>query len=47
LLYDRELHDRLLQEVLAADSDQPGYVLLNTLAKEQARKLLANADTYF
>lgn len=47
LLYDRELHDRLLQEVLAADGDQPGYVLLNTLAKEQARKLLANADTYF
>ncbi|NLC71615.1 MAG: hypothetical protein GX751_09695 [Desulfuromonadaceae bacterium] len=47
LLYDRELHDRLLREVLAAEGDLPGYTLLNMLAKEQARKLLESADNYF
>lgn len=46
-LYDRELHDRLLQEVLAADPRQPGLTLFNTLAQEEARELLAGADEYF
>ncbi len=47
LLYERELHDRLLQEVLAADPYQDGYTLSNVLAKEQAAALLAEADDYF
>jgi len=47
LLYDRELHDRLLGEVLASKGDIPGYILLNRLAKEQAEKLLESADDYF
>lgn len=47
LLFDRPLHDRLLKEVLAADVAQPGLTLSNTLAQEQARKLLAGADAYF
>jgi len=46
-LYDRELHDRLLEEVLAADPVQPGLTLFNTLAQEEAQLLLASADEYF
>lgn len=46
-LYDRELHDRLLGEVVAADPYQPGYTLFNTLAQRQARTLLDSADEYF
>ena len=47
LLYERELHDRLLNEVLAADPYQEGYILSNILAREQAATLLAGADDYF
>ncbi len=46
-LYDRELHDRLLNEVVDADPVQQGYTLFNTLAQEDARELLASADDYF
>jgi hypothetical protein len=46
-LYDRELHDRLLNEVLAADPVYPGLTLFNTLAQEEAQELLATADDYF
>lgn len=47
LLYERELHDRLLNEVMAADPYEDGYTLSNVLAKEQAAALLAEADDYF
>ena len=47
LLYERELHDQLLNEVIAADPYQDGYTLSNVLAKEQAAVLLAEADDYF
>jgi len=47
MLYDRELHDRLLTQVLAADPHVPGLVLQNTLAQERARELMADADAYF
>jgi len=47
LLYDRELHDRLLNEVMAADHAHDGFTLSNVLAKEQAKVLLAEADDYF
>lgn len=47
LLYERELHDQLLNEVIAADPYQDGYTLSNVLAKEQAAILLAEADDYF
>ncbi|HET6564724.1 MAG TPA: TRAP transporter TatT component family protein [Xanthomonadales bacterium] len=46
-LYERDLHDRLLQEVLAADPKQRGYTLFNTLAQDNATELLASADDYF
>lgn len=47
VLYERELHDRLLNEVLAANPDQSGFVLSNVMAQEEAVKLLAEADDYF
>jgi len=47
LVYDRELHDQLLNEVLQADPRQPGYTLFNMLAQRQAAELLASADDYF
>ena len=47
LVYDRELHDRLLTEVLEAEASAPGYTLFNTLAKRDARELLAGAEEYF
>ena len=47
LLYERELHDRLLNEVMAADPYHEGFTLGNVLAKEEAALLLAEADDYF
>ena len=47
LLYERELHDRLLNEVLAANPDKDGYTLTNVMAQEEAQTLLAEADDYF
>lgn len=46
-MYDRALHDRLLEEVLAANPEQPGLTLFNTLAQEEAVELLASANDYF
>lgn len=47
LLYERELHDQLLNEVVNADPYQDGFVLSNVMAQEEASKLLAEADEYF
>lgn len=47
LMYDRPLHDRLLREVLRADTKAEGFTLFNTLAKEEAKKLLKSAEEYF
>lgn len=47
LMYDRELHDRLLTEVLEADPYVDGLTLSNMLAQDDARTLLADADDYF
>jgi len=47
LVYDRELHDRLLNEVMLAEVKQPGLTLFNRLAQSQAAELLASADEYF
>ncbi len=47
LMYDRELHDRLLNEVLAADPDQHGLTLSNILAQDDAVIMLEEADDYF
>ncbi len=47
LMFDRELHDRLLREVLAADPAVPGLTLINTVAQRRAKELLDSADEYF
>jgi hypothetical protein len=47
MAFDRDLHDRLLHEVLGADPDVPGYALSNTLAQKKAQELLDSADDYF
>jgi hypothetical protein len=47
LVFDRELHDRLLKEVVAADPRLPGLTLINVVAQRQATELLESADEYF
>jgi len=50
LLFNRELHDRLLKEVLAADISDDAHDedrLMNVLAKQKAKTLLETADDYF
>jgi hypothetical protein len=47
LLYERELHDELLNEVMAADPNVRGFILTNVMAQEDAIALLASADEYF
>ena len=47
LMFDRELHDRLLNEVLAAEVKAPSYTLMNTLAHQRAQALLESGKDYF
>jgi len=47
LVFDSELHDRLCREVIEADPESPGLTLVNTLAQEKARALLADSEYYF
>jgi len=47
LVFDQQLHDRLLREALAADPVAPGLTLSNILAQEQARTLLEESSEYF
>ena len=47
LVFERGLHDKLINEVLEADPEQPGFTLINTIAQQQARQLAASADEYF
>ncbi|HQV41633.1 MAG: hypothetical protein KBD35_06390 [Moraxellaceae bacterium] len=46
-VFDRELHDRLLNEVLAADPSYKGWTLSNVMARREAEALLQSADEYF
>ena len=47
LVFDRDLHDRLLEEVLDTDPHVPGRTLSNTYAQRRARELLASGENYF
>ena len=47
LVFDRKLHDSLLNEVIKADPQEPGLTLSNVLAQQQARQLLKSAAEYF
>ena len=47
LVFDQELHDKLLKQALAGDVREPGLTLINTLAKKRATELLAQSPDYF
>ena len=46
-IFDKALHDQLLLSVQSEPADHPGFTLINTVAKEQAAKLLAESDEFF
>lgn len=46
-VFDQELHDTLLTSVKAAEADYSGYRLINSLAKLEADKLLAESADFF
>ena len=47
LVFDQELHDRLLNDVLSAPAEAPQLTLFNVLAKQEARGLLESSREYF
>lgn len=47
LVFDRELYERLLNEVVNTDPRATGFTLSNVMAQEEALVLLAEADEYF
>ena len=47
LVFDQELHDRLLTEVLSSPTEAPKLTLFNVLAKKEAEGLLATSKEYF
>jgi hypothetical protein len=47
LTYDRELHDRLVEDVLAAPPAAPGLTLSNVLARQRAEYLKRTANDFF
>jgi len=47
LVFNRELHDRLCREIVAEDPQEPGLTLTNTLAIDEAERLLAESEEYF
>ncbi len=47
LVFDKRLHDRLLNEVLKSDIEYTDLTLMNTLAQKQAEVLLNSSDDYF
>lgn len=47
LVFDRELHDRLLKELMALKPERTPSKLIDAIAKARAQKLLADADDYF
>lgn len=47
MIYDRDLHDRLLHEVLQANPNVSGLTLSNTMAQQEAGHLLDESSSYF
>jgi hypothetical protein len=47
MMFEQDLHDRLLTEVMNASVDADGYRLFNVLAKGEAEALLATSQEYF
>lgn len=47
LVFDQELHDQLLKEVLDAPTAAPGFGLSNALAQARASELIKSGKDYF
>ena len=47
MVFDQELHDELLQTVLDRPAIEPGFTLINTLAKQRAAVLLEESTDFF
>lgn len=47
LVFDQELHDKLLNDVLASDPVVEGMTLTNRIAQERATELLQSSTEYF
>jgi len=47
LVFNQELHDDLLAKALKANPKVPDLTLMNTLAQQQAKELLASGKDYF
>jgi hypothetical protein len=47
LVFDKDLHDRLLNEAIAADPHAPGLTLINVIAQQQAKLLLESGKDFF
>ncbi|HEY5565818.1 MAG TPA: TRAP transporter TatT component family protein [Gammaproteobacteria bacterium] len=47
MMFEQDLHDRLLTEVLAAPVEVPGLTLFNVLAQQEAEQLLRSSKEYF
>ena len=47
LVFNQSLHDDLLKQVLASDPVESGYTLSNTIAQDEAKRLLATSKEYF
>lgn len=47
LVFDKELHDKLLQEVIDSRIENDEMTLINSIAQHKAKRLLAESDEYF
>jgi hypothetical protein len=47
LMFDKELHDKLLQEVIDSRIENDEMTLINSIAQHKAKRLLAESDEYF
>jgi hypothetical protein len=47
LVFDKELHDRLLRQVIDSKVEVADMTLINTIAKSRAKVLLAESNDYF
>jgi len=47
LVFDKELHDKLLKEVIDSRIENDEMTLINSIAQHKAKRLLAQSDEYF
>ncbi|MEE4245333.1 MAG: TRAP transporter TatT component family protein [Kangiellaceae bacterium] len=47
VIFDRDLHDKWLNEVVNSDVDSDKFRLTNTIAKQKAAELLSSANDFF